>query len=70
MKAVIDSALCAAHGLCAATAPEFYELDDDGYNAAAGTTVDVPPGQEAAARAGATACPEAAIQIVDDAGAP
>lgn len=64
MKAVIDSALCAAHGLCAATAPDVYEIDDDGYNVAAGTTIDIPAGKEAAARAGASACPEAAIQVV------
>lgn len=69
MKAVIDSALCAAHGLCAAAATGLFDLDDDGYNAAAGTTVEVPAGQEDAARAGAAACPEAAIQVVDDAGA-
>ena len=64
MKAVIDSALCAAHGLCAAVAPEVYDIDDDGYNVAAGTTVEIPAGQEAAARRGADACPEAAIQVV------
>lgn len=70
MKAVVDSALCAAHGLCAATAPELFDLDDDGYNLAAGTTVEVPAGQEDAARAAVAACPEAAIQVVEDAGSP
>jgi ferredoxin len=64
VKAVIDSALCNAHGLCAATAPDVYEINDDGFNAAAGTTIEIAAGKEAAARAGAAACPEAAIQVV------
>jgi len=64
VKFVVDAALCNGHGQCYAVAPEVYDLDDDGNNAAAGTTAEVPPGQEDAARAGASACPEAAIQVV------
>lgn len=65
MKYVVDSALCAAHGLCADTAPDVFTLDDDGFNVDAGRTVDIPEHLEAAARAGASACPESAIQIQD-----
>lgn len=64
MKFVVDAALCAGHGQCCAVAPEVYDLDDDGLNVAAGTTAEVPPGHEEAARAGASACPESAIQVV------
>lgn len=64
MKFVVDSALCCGHGQCAAVAPEVYDLDDEGLNAAAGTTAEVPAGLEDAARAAASACPESAIQVV------
>lgn len=64
MKLVIDSALCAAHGSCVMAAPELFDIDEDGYNVAAGTTVEVHPGQEGAAQEGAAACPESAIQVV------
>ncbi|MFR9805033.1 ferredoxin [Pseudonocardia sp. RS010] len=65
MKHLVDEALCAGHGLCAAVAPAVYDLDDDGLNAAIGTMVAVAPGQEGAAREGAAACPEQAIRLTD-----
>lgn len=65
MKAVVDKALCSGHGLCAVTAPEVFSLDDDGFNAGGGGTVDVPAGAEAAAWDGARACPESAITTLD-----
>ncbi len=61
MKYIVDSALCCGHGQCHAVAPEVYSLDEDGYNAAAGSTVEVPPSLEDAAERGAAACPESAI---------
>lgn len=64
MKFVVDSALCNGHGQCFAVAPEVYDLDDDGRNAAVGSTAEVPDGHEDAAMAGASACPESAIQVV------
>lgn len=64
MKFVVDAALCCGHGQCYAVAPDVYEPDDDGLNTAAGTTAEVPAGQEEAARAGASACPESAIQVM------
>lgn len=66
MRYLVDEALCCGHGSCALTAPELYTLDDDeGVNAELGHLVDVPAGQEAAAKAGARACPDAAIRIFD-----
>ena len=52
MKAKIDGELCTGHGRCCAVAPEFYQLDDNGYNADRGKTLDVPAGMQAAARLG------------------
>jgi len=66
MKVRIDGRLCSGHGRCFVLADSVYDLDDDGYNAARGGTVDVTPGQEDAAMIGLKNCPEAAITIVDE----
>ncbi|HWC80483.1 MAG TPA: ferredoxin [Pseudonocardiaceae bacterium] len=63
MKISIDSTKCSGHARCAATAPDVFELDDDGY--AVPFAGDVPPGLEDKARDGAHACPELAITVVD-----
>lgn len=70
MKAIVDSALCAGRGLCYRSAPKVFSSDEDGFNAAVGGVVEVPEGRERMARMGASACPESAIQVVDDPGAP
>ncbi|MBP2366191.1 ferredoxin [Pseudonocardia parietis] len=61
MRVEIDRPACAGHGQCSATAPEVYELDDDGFVL---PVEAVPPGTEDDAHAGAAACPEQAIRIV------
>jgi ferredoxin len=66
MKVKIDGDLCTGHGRCSAVAEQFYKLDDNGYNADRGKTVDVPAGLEAAARLGSKKCPERAITIVEE----
>jgi ferredoxin len=66
MKVKIDADLCTGHGRCCVVAPEFYKLDDNGYNADRGKTLDVPAGLEAAARLGAKRCPERAIAMIED----
>lgn len=65
MKYVVDPALCCAHGQCYAVAPDVYEAAEDGYNAEAGNTVEVPAQLEESAREGAMACPESAILVFD-----
>lgn len=65
MKYLVDEALCCGHGRCAMLAPEVYEISDAGLNAAVGRFVEVPDEHEPGARAGALACPEAAIRIFD-----
>jgi ferredoxin len=64
MKIVINRAVCSGHARCNAAAPELFELNDEGYVASDG--FDVRPGDEAAARRGARACPERAIKVIDD----
>ena len=66
MRYAVDEALCSGHGLCAARAGAVYQLDDDGFNRASGATVDVATGAETAARAGADACPDQAIRILEN----
>jgi ferredoxin len=66
VKYVVDEAMCSGHGLCAAIAPRVYTLDDDGFNAEVGQTLEVPAGEEAAARNGARSCPDAALAIIED----
>jgi ferredoxin len=65
MQVKIDAVLCSGHGRCAKFAPSVYKLDDNGYNADRGRTLEVPADQEAAARKGAKLCPERAIAILD-----
>ena len=63
MRYRVDEALCCGHGQCYAVAPEVFSADADGFNTAVGVTVDVLSDRESAARAGARACPEQAIQL-------
>jgi len=55
---------CCGHARCAKYAPEIFVLDDDGYLAI--DIVDVPPELEQTARTGAKACPERAIEVIED----
>ena len=61
MKLTIDTTKCSGHARCAATAPEVFELDDNGY--ALPFDGEVPGALEAKAREGALACPERAIAV-------
>ena len=63
MKYVVDPALCTGHGQCFARASGVYSLDDDGFNAQMGVSVDVPQDREDEAREGVAACPEGAIML-------
>jgi len=59
MNVTVDTRLCSGHARCAASAPEVFELDDNGY--ALPLEHDVPPELLDRAREGAYACPERAI---------
>ena len=60
MRIVVDRSLCDLHGQCVFTAPELFEFDDDGELA---YKEDVPAELEAKARAAASVCPAAAIEV-------
>ena len=67
MKITVDEARCAGHAQCWREAAELYTLTDDGYSALTGPVpFEVPAGYEERARAGAEACPEIAITLLDD----
>lgn len=57
----LDTNRCAGHALCAATAPEVYDLDDDGYCVL--PSAEVPDSDKPAAIRGAAACPEQALVV-------
>lgn len=63
MRITIDTKKCSGHARCAATAPDVFELDDNGY--ALPFDGEVPAGLEEQARDGAMACPERAIKVSD-----
>lgn len=65
MKVKVDGALCTGHGRCYSLAPEVFEPDEEGYSDVRDEMIDVPEGEENAARAGAHACPEKAISVFD-----
>lgn len=65
MKVSVDPSRCEAHGMCEATVPEFFTLDDEGYSSI-GAGKPVLPGQEDRVRLGVESCPVAALSISDD----
>ena len=64
MRVCVDRRLCSGHAQCAATAPEIYTLDEEGFCSADG--VEVPSHLVTQARLGALRCPEGAITLIED----
>ena len=62
MKIAADRARCEGHGLCADTAPEVFELDDEAIVIVRHEVV--PPELERKAEAGARVCPVAALRVL------
>lgn len=62
MRIDADRIRCEGHGLCADTAPEVYELDDDAVVVVRHDVV--PPELERKAEAGARVCPVAALRVL------
>ena len=61
MRIAADRERCEGHGLCADTAPDVYDLDDDAVVVV--LREDVPPALERKAEAGARVCPVAALRV-------
>jgi ferredoxin len=64
LKIVADRSACCGYGVCAEICPEIFKLDDLGIVTLLVDTV--PEGMEAAAREGASACPQSALKIVEE----
>jgi ferredoxin len=64
MRISVDAEQCNGHGRCYTISPDVYAPDDEGFCAGRGRSREIPAGSEAAARAGAQACPEGAITIM------
>lgn len=62
-KVKIEADRCCGAGLCVRIAPHVFRVDTTGYNVSDGDVVS--PSDKEAAKAGAAACPEAAIAIVE-----
>jgi ferredoxin len=61
VRVEVNPNVCEGHGLCNTTAPEVYDLDEEGYCLI--HTPDVPPELESKAVEGAYACPVSAITV-------
>lgn len=64
MKAKVDRDLCIGSAMCIATAPDVFELDDEGLS----RVVDPDPGDDELLREAAESCPVQAIILEDDEG--
>ena len=63
MRVVVDLSICDLHGLCVETAPEVFEIGDDG---ALRVLNEAPPeGLRATVDKAVRACPTGAISIED-----
>ena len=65
MRVHVEDGRCEGHGLCADTAPDVYDLDDDAV-VVLKTTGEIPERLQRAAEAGARVCPVAALRIVTE----
>ncbi len=65
MKVSVDRDRCEAHGMCEATLPEFFTLDEEGYSSI-GQRKPVPPELENAVRTAVQACPMSALTLDED----
>jgi len=61
----VDREKCSGHARCFAAEPDLFPIDESGFVTV--DVADVPAGQEHRAKAGALACPEGAITIVEPA---
>ncbi|WP_448628586.1 ferredoxin [Geodermatophilus sp. URMC 64] len=61
MRIAADRERCEGHGLCADTAPEVYDLDDEAVVVLRHEVV--PHEMERGAEAGARVCPVAALRV-------
>ncbi len=64
MQVKVDRDLCIGSAMCVATAPDVFELDDEGLS----RVVDQEAGDEESLRQAAEGCPVQAVLLFDDEG--
>ncbi len=64
MRLKVDGSKCQGNARCWAVAPDLFDLNDEGYLEDA--VIEVPAGEEQMATRAARACPERAIEILED----
>jgi ferredoxin len=65
MRIAVNEHLCSGHGRCYTLAAELLSSDDEGFVTLRGSSMEVPPELEHAARRAMDACPEDAITLSD-----
>jgi ferredoxin len=64
VKAIVDRDLCIGSAMCVATAPDVFDLDDEGLS----HVIDPEAGDEDLLREAAEGCPMQAIMLEDEEG--
>lgn len=64
MRVKVEQSKCHGHNRCVALAPEVFDVDDEGL--AVVVQEDVPAAQDKRVRRAELACPERAINIIED----
>ncbi|WP_235038163.1 ferredoxin [Microbacterium sp. 18062] len=68
VRVALDRARCEGHGVCEEMAPQVYRLDEAGELEFPLDGVPLPGDVQAAAVAGAAACPVAALRVMREEG--
>ena len=66
MRIVVDRRRCEGHGVCAATAPELFRLDDAAELILTYDGTDLPAADLAAAELAVSCCPVEALRLTED----
>jgi ferredoxin len=59
----VDESRCTGHGRCYTVSPELLSDDEEGYVTLRGSSMEIAPGQLAAAERAVAACPERALSL-------
>jgi ferredoxin len=66
MQVNVDKSLCRGHALCAAAAPELFEVDDAGFVIAPDGTINIAEtASKQLVEEAVLSCPEGALSIAD-----
>ncbi|MGH3969569.1 MAG: ferredoxin [Mycobacterium sp.] len=65
MRVKLNTERCSGHARCFAVAPDVYDIDDNGFCVPL-PDQPLPADLEVAARDGVDACPENALEIVEE----